>query len=111
MLRGQAALDVEVEVPVGQHNHTLTELTPGTEYVCTLRASTRKGYGDAVRKIFWTKPLGKDPEEWNIMLYVVFVIKVSQVAKTLIWMDIDYSSIWWEKVLDWYVIKVDRPLI
>lgn len=48
--------DVEREVSATQSVYKLEGLQPGTEYVCTLRASTSKGYGPAIRKVFYTTP-------------------------------------------------------
>ena len=51
-------LDSEIEVPASAHSVTLTTLHPGTQYVCSIKASTRKGFGHSCRISFWTKPTG-----------------------------------------------------
>ena len=58
-LSGKGHRDVEIELKADVHTYTMTDLNPGTEYVCTLRVSTKKGYGDPIRRIFWTFPTGK----------------------------------------------------
>ena len=48
----------DIEVPASAHSVTLTTLNPGTQYACSIKASTRKGFGQPCRISFWTKPIG-----------------------------------------------------
>lgn len=50
------AQGASVVVPVNVTQATLSGLQPGSKYGCTVRASTRKGYGLPASHTVWTLP-------------------------------------------------------
>ena len=52
---------VERSISPADQEYEIGGLAPGTHYQCSLRASTSKGPGPDVTRVFWTEPHGEGP--------------------------------------------------